>query len=292
MDKKPWLSIAAVLVLVSLACSAVTLPFNQSSAPDAASPAQGETPSETAPPQASPAAASNNPCNNVLYPLVPGQQMVYKIDAEGETSQLGLTVSSVDGSQATVDMLDMATGIVTQSTIDCEEGAIKQFPLVTMSTLFGDIMNGSLKMEYIAGLIAPSEATFVANNWDMGWESQYIMNGNITVEDEGDTLNILIDDSPVTMKWQTAGTGETVTVAAGTYTNVVKVTREMTMEVSIDAGGMAIKGVILISSTHWFEPYIGMVKMQIDSASMQYQGMTFPITMNENMELVEFRPAQ
>jgi len=218
--------------------------------------------------------------------------MVYKIDAEGETSQLGLTVSSVDGSQATVDMLNMATGIVTQSTIDCEEGAIKQFPLVTMSTLFGDIMNGSLKMDYVSGLIAPSEATFVANNWDMGWESQYIMNGNITVEDEGDTLNIVIDDSPVTMKWQTAGTGETVTVAAGTYTNVVKVTREMSMEVSIDAGGMAIKSTMLINSTHWFEPYVGMVKMQIDSASMQYQGMTFPVILNESMELVEFRPAQ
>ncbi len=291
MNKKTLILTIAILILLSLACSLFSLPANQSAAePPAESPAEEPPPASA--PENAPAGPGDNPCNNIFYPLVPGQQMVYKMDTDEGSTQMGLTVAGVEGSQATVDMLDMSTGIITQSTIECDAGAIKRFPLVTMGSLFGNMLDGTLNMEYVSGNIAPSEATLAASNWDMSWESQYTMNGEMTFEEEGETFTILINDSPVVMKWQTAGTGQSLTVPAGSYSNVVKVTREMTMQVSLDMGGMTIDSNLLINSSHWFEPYVGLIKMQTDSVSVQYQGMTFPVTMTETMELIEFRPAE
>jgi hypothetical protein len=154
------------------------------------------------------------------------------------------------------------------------------------------MLDGKMTMEYVSGYIAPTEETLVANNWDMAWESEYVMNGEITMENEGESITVTIDNSPVLMKWQTAGTGQSITVEAGTYTNVIEVTREMTMDISLNMSGMKLDSTLTIRSTHFFERYVGMVKMQIDEVSVQMQGMTFPIAMNETMELVEFRPAE
>jgi len=149
-----------------------------------------------------------------------------------------------------------------------------------------------MTMDYVSGYIAPTEETLVANNWDMSWKSEYLMNGKITMEEEGETVTVTIDNSPVLMEWQTAGTGESITVEAGTYTNTIKITREMTMDVATDMDGMQLESTLLVNSAHWFAPYVGMVKMEITEMSVKMQGMTFPVPMGETMELVEFRPAE
>jgi hypothetical protein len=64
------------------------------------------------------------------------------------------------------------------------------------------------------------------------------------------------------------------------------------MDIKLDMGLMAVDSVLYINSTHWFEPYIGMVKMEITEVSVEAQGMTFPIALDETMELIEFRPAE
>jgi len=207
-------------------------------------------------------------------------------------SQIGITTASVDGSEATVDMLDVSTGFITQSTITCDAGAIKQYPLVTMDSLFGDMIEGTLNMDYVSGVIAPTEETLVSNDWDMAWVSEYIMNGEMIFSADGESTKIVINDSPVVMNWSVASTGQSITVPAGTFTNVVEVKREMSIEISMDVGVMLVDSTLSIESTHWFEPYLGMVKMTVDSTSVQYQGVTFPIAADETMELIEFRPTK
>jgi len=118
------------------------------------------------------------------------------------------------------------------------------------------------------------------------------MNGEITMDEGGESMTASIDNSPVLMKWKTISTGESVTVEAGTYTNVVKVSREMTMNITIDMDGTKLDSTLVIQSTHWFEPYVGMVKMEITKVSISMEGMTFPVPMNETMELIEFHPAK
>ena len=285
MKRKNILLLLAALLVFSLACNF------------ASEMGKRDNTEETAPaenlPEATPLAESgDNPCKNVLYPLIPDSQLIYKNrTAEGET-QIGLTVSKVEDSQDTIDMLDMSTGIITQSTIGCEAGAIKSYPLVKLDTLFGDIAEGEMNMDYVSGVIAPSEDTLIANNWAMNWQSEYVMNGEMTFTDQGESMTINIDNSPVTMDWRVDSTGQSLSVPAGTFNNVVVVKREMAMQVSINMGGFPLKSDLTLESTHWFEPHIGMLKMTVDAVTAEFQGMTFPVPTDQVMELTEIRPAE
>ena len=289
MKKKNILLLVTVLLLFSLACNFISQLGSPANA-DAETPA--ETTEETTP-EATPAVDSgNNPCNNVLYPLVPDSQLIYKNrSAEGET-QIGLTVSSVEDSQATIDMLDLSTGIITQSTVGCDAGAIKSYPLGKLDTLFGDMAEGEMNMDYVSGVIAPSEDTLIANNWVMNWQSEYAMNGEMIFTDQGESMTINIENSPVTMDWRVDSTGQSLSVPAGTFNNVVVVKREMSMQVSINMGGFPLKSDLTLESTHWFEPHVGMLKMTVDTVTAEVQGMTFPVPTDQVMELIEIRPAE
>ena len=288
MKKKYLFPLVVILIIFTLACSL----FNPEILSDSEAAPPEEAPAESTSKSVPAGGPSDNPCNNVFYPLVPGSQLVYKTDTPEGESQIGITVASVDGSEATVDMLDISTGFITQSTISCDAGAIKQYPLVTMDTIFGDMVSGTLNMDYVSGVIAPAEETLVSNNWNMAWVSEYIMNGEMTFSAEGETTNIVINDSPVVMNWSVISTGQTITVPAGIFTNIVEVKREMSMEISMDMGVMMVDSTLILESTHWFEPYLGMVKMTVDSTNVQYQSMTFPIASDETMELIEFNKAE
>lgn len=289
MKRKNILFLLAVLLLCSLACNFIS---QQGNPVDVSQEAPTEITAET-PPEATPVATvDNNSCNNVFYPLVPGSQLIYKNQSTDGETQIGLTVSSVEDSQATIDMLDMSTGIVTQSTVGCDAGAIKSYPLVKLDTLFGDMAEGEMKMDYVSGVIAPAEDTLVANNWAMNWQSEYVMNGEMTFTQEGKSMTITIDDSPVTMDWRVDSTGQSLTVPAGTFNNVVVVKRDMAMQVSINMGVFPIKSNLTLESTHWFEPHVGMLKMTVDTVTAEFQGMTFPMPTVQVMELIEIHPAE
>ena len=288
MKKKYLFPLVVILIIFTLACSL----FNPEILSDSEAAPPEEAPAESTSKSVPVGGPSDNPCNNVFYPLVPGSQLVYKTDTPEGESQIGITVASVDGSEATVDMLDISPGFIPKSTISCDAGAIKQYPLVTMDTIFGDMVSGTLNMDYVSGVIAPAEETLVSNNWNMAWVSEYIMNGEMTFSAEGETTNIVINDSPVVMNWSVISTGQTITVPAGIFTNIVEVKREMSMEISMDMGVMMVDSTLILESTHWFEPYLGMVKMTVDSTNVQYQSMTFPIASDETMELIEFNKAE
>ena len=294
--KKKFLFISLSLLLVfTLACSLSSASDSESSTDSAPqNPAAAEKIEATATPvpTETPPAAEENACYNVFYPLVPGQQMIYKTTSPEGDIKTGLTVSSVEGNFATVDMLNMSTGIISQTTVECEDGAIKNSPAISMGTLMDDMFSGSLDIDYVSGYIAPNEETLIANDWKMSWESEYTMNGELTVTEDGETVTITIADSPVLMTWETVDTGQKITVEAGTYENTVKVTREMSMDITLSTNGIQIDSTLLIESTHWFEPYIGQVKMEVTEVSVKMQGMTFPVDLSETMELVEFRPAE
>ncbi len=298
MQKKHLLASLSLLLGLTLACSIFNPELfgsgseSDSSPQDTSSEESLAQATEEIAPAAEPTAKASGACNNIFYPLVPGQQMIYKTTSPEGDIKTGMTVSKVEGNFATLDMLNMATGIVSQTTVECEDGAIKNSPAVSMGTIMDDLFNGALDIKYVSGYIAPNEETLVANDWQMTWESHYIMNGELTITEDGETVTILIEDSPVVMKWETVATGQSITVEAGTYENTVKVTRDMTMEITINTNGMKIASTLLIETTHWFEPYIGQVKMDIDEVSIQMQGMTFPMDVSETMELVEFRPAK
>jgi hypothetical protein len=67
---------------------------------------------------------------------------------------------------------------------------------------------------------------------------------------------------------QTAGTGsaafETVTVAAGTYANAVKVICSLSVQANINVNGSNYSGTFTGNTTQWFAQNVGLVKLQTD----------------------------
>ena len=248
-----------------------------------------------------------NPCDNVFYPLVPGSQWVYKVntdnsedmatpDPNDNTNQIGLSVSSVDDGKATVDTLDISSGVITQTIVECDNGAIKNFPMLTLSIIFGDQVNGSVQTEYQNGIFIPAQTELDDKNWVDTWSGDYIMKGNFEAQDEEDELILTISDSPIKLNWETQGVHEAVEVPAGSFPDAIRVEREAEMNSSaqFDADGEVFKvdAVLSFKNTLWYEPYVGLLKQDIHDVSVKYRGMSFPVVVTGNVELLEFRPAE
>jgi len=243
----------------------------------------------------------SGPCANVLFPFVTGRQWVYQkiyVSADGAptptpdplTSKFGISVKEVNGSQAILNAVDLGTGATTQTTANCQDGAITDFPLMTLGSLFGNYLSGDIQMTYVSGIVAPSETTLDASGWNMQWEGEYIAAGTVTLSAEGDQTTITLSDSPVRLTWQNAGQ-ETVTVPAGTYENAYKVTRTAVMDASVNVEGLVAQGTLTFETVHWFAPYVGLLKTEITSAHLTAMGISFPIEMTgSSLELFEYHP--
>src|SRR5512136_3147784 len=130
----------------------------------------------------------SGPCANVLYPFIPGRQWIYQRMGAGQdgatpdplTSKFGLKVEEIADSRATLTSLDLSTGATTQTTAECREGAITSFPLLVISSLFGNYLMGDIQSEYVSGVFAPSKAELDAADWNMEWEGEYVTSGTVT----------------------------------------------------------------------------------------------------------------
>jgi len=274
------------IMAVTLACGATGTPTTvEDAAPPLLQPVATNTPDYS------------DPCANVLYPFIPGRQWIYqKISVDESiatpdplTSKFGISVESVSNSQATLNALDLATGAATRTTADCQEGAITNFPLMTLGSLFGSYLAGDIAVEYVSGVYAPSIIELEASAWDMEWVGEYIVSGDVTLASEGDAITVTLSNSPVTLTWQNAGQ-ETVTVPAGTYENAYKVTRATRADVTVSAEGLTGQAVITIVTNHWFAPYVGLLKTEIVSATLTTFGISFPMEISGSVELFETTP--
>jgi hypothetical protein len=240
---------------------------------------------------------TSSPCGNVLYPFVPGRQWVYQklgLEEDGSTpdpltSKFGITVAEITDSQAILNAVDLATGATFQTTADCQDGAITNFPLMTLGSLFGSYLAGDFQVEYVSGVFAPSAAELESSGWSMQWQGDYIINGTVTLSADGNQVTITLIDSPVYMTWQIVGQ-ETITVPAGTFENAYKIACTTQMDATITAEDLIGTGTILIETTRWFAPNIGLLKTEITSANMTTLGISFPMEINSSVVLFETHP--
>jgi hypothetical protein len=282
-----------VMLVVTLACGQGTVPTAQPSA--TVPPPLPATPQPTVTPDYS------GPCANVLYPFVPGRQWIYqKIAASADgaatptpdplTSKFGISVVEVNDPQAVLKAVDLGTGATSQTTADCQDGGITNFPLMTLGSLFGNYLGGNIQMVYVSGVFAPAKVDLDASGWNMQWQGEYVAAGDVTLSSEGEQTTITLSDSPIRMTWQNAGQ-ETITVPAGMFEEAYKVTRTAEVDATINAQGLSGQGTLTIETNHWFAPYVGLLKTEIVSAQLTTFGITFPIEMaGSSVVLFEYTP--
>jgi len=255
------------------------------------------------------AAGSDSPagaCDNIFYPLALNNQWVYRFDMyemdysestlDAVASETAMTVSAVSADSAELALLDYNSGLVTQSTVRCQDQAILDFPMTELKMVFVDLA-GSLEIEYVSGLFMPSEQQLIDSDWNMSWETQYAASGTLNGSYEGESLSASLSHSPIKMKWQVLSTGETLEVKAGTFSDLVKVNREISFEIpslkaTFQGNPLDISTKLTLNTDLWYAPHIGLVKQAVNSAQVKVLGIDFPISAWGYIELVSYQVGQ
>lgn len=238
---------------------------------------------------------STGMCNNIFYPLALDNQWIYQIQVEGaggnpELSDLGLTVSEVNDSSAVLAALDYGTGIVTKSIVDCNQGAILNFPMTELNLVFGEAA-GDIQLEYSSGIFMPSESDFIADDWINSWKTEYSANGKVSGTYDNNSATVNLSESPVSMEWELSEKDLSLQIPAGIFNDVVLIKRQLTFDITslkTTFGGQVldISTTLIIKTNMWYAPHVGLLKQEIDSAAIKLYGINFPI---ESIGIIELK---
>ena len=281
-------------ICISILLSVVAVLASSCGKPDA-QPTPEDSDINSSDSEITPPVIQDDPCNNIFYPLALDNQWIYQIQIEGkdgqpEIAELGLKVSEVNESSAVLAALDYGTGTVTQSTAECEDGAILNFPMTEMNLVFGEVA-GDMQLQYNSGVFMPSYTDFEAENWTNTWETDFTASVVINGIYDGETVTIDLSESPVNMSWQVIEKDGTIQVPAGNFNNVVLIKRKVTFEVTslkatIEGQVIDISTTLILNSNMWYSPYTGLLKQELDSATINLYGINFPI---ETIGIIELK---
>jgi hypothetical protein len=237
------------------------------------------------------------PCHSIFFPLVAKTTWVYReINASG-SKILKIYAQSVEGSSASISLWDLSSLARSDITVTCQDGAISRLSLFEAGFLFLP-RNGKFQMQSTSGLITPSEAALEAADWDFSWNADLDVSGSFLVVDRETSAiySITVPESTIRIEWRTAGAGdearESVTVDYDTYPRAVKVFMNASFAIllSTDEANQNVPATLEISGTLWFEPYVGLVKLTMDTSDILWNGTTLSVDMGSSLELTRFTP--
>jgi hypothetical protein len=160
--------------------------------------------------------------------------------------------------------------------------------------LLSDYLDGVLNTYHDSGTYVPAYSVFAQNNWMYAWQSKYLIEEPVgIINPAGGSALSLLRSSPIDVSFQTEGKYESVTVPAGTFPQALVVGNDYTMQVTVMIGGMNTSGELVIHTTQWYVPYVGLVRAQVDSASVAIiAGQENSMPINSVLELAGFTPGK
>ncbi|HTX91760.1 MAG TPA: hypothetical protein VMC09_11165 [Anaerolineales bacterium] len=234
-------------------------------------------------------------CANTLYPLRSGDQWTYQVSVYGKVYKVNMAVPSTSGQQAMVSLNNLSSGIGSQAGITCSNAAIQNFAWGAAAEILNQVSLNGLSVQYVSGVLIPSQATLANNNWKYSWTGDYSVTGQATVTYKGKSYTVVTNHSPMHLACHTAGSGsgafEAIQVKAGSFTTALKVLCSVSLQATIKVGGLSYTGTVTGNTTHWLVPNVGLVKLRVDSATLSYLIFTLPLTVNSNVELTNYQVA-
>jgi len=249
------------------------------------------TPTSTNPPTEIPPTPTLTPtpvpegaCANVLFPLLPGSEWIYQSSGSGGLSRMIFQVISVENELASIHVVDEKIGITTDDTVRCEDRAIVNLPLVYISLLLSDYLDGVLNTYQESGLTAPSLTTFQENNWAYSWDVEKLVEQKIEVQVPGQGSGYILQNSIIKIQSEGNDVRETISVPFGTFEQAYLVTKNLRVPVTIGSNSAIFE----VKYTEWYESFLGLLKIQVNSASIDYSGFPIPLQLDKTLELVEY----
>jgi hypothetical protein len=221
-------------------------------------------------------------------PLVIGSQWKYRVTTEsGEREYTLKVLERVDSGNVLmlVEFADQEKSV--RERVVCLDGAIEDFPLFVMDMLFADRLNKFMNTYHDRGLYAPAHTSLAENGWAQDWEVFYLTEDDAVIKSPFGPPDLIVGiSSPIDIAFRMDGSREVVTVPAGEFPAALKVSHDFTLSATLGASG----GHLIIETTHWYEPYVGLVRAQLDKATLSTNGQELSIPMKSILELIEFTP--
>ncbi len=282
-------TLAFLLLLVLSACNtAVPLPTPTST------PTQTAISTATITPTATP--FPSGPCISPLLPLTTGAEWIYRVPTtSGESLYTLKTLDRNDGRNIVimVEFTDQKNNVTVVEPVVCMDGAIENFPLFVVSMHFADYLEKDFNTYHDTGIYFPSYATLAENDWRMNWEVEYLTEDVAQLKSpmDGRALFVL-QSSFIRLSFEMDGTREALTVPAGDFPQALKVQHSFSFPVTLTLPTGATGSILTVNTTQWYEPYVGLLRSQVDSASLLLYGQNVPVPMESVIELVEFRKGE
>ncbi|MBN2045928.1 MAG: hypothetical protein JW757_12975 [Anaerolineales bacterium] len=298
-------SILIFAIFILAACSttapSATTPTRTTTPPDPTlTPTATTAPTSTSTPAPSitpsPTPVPNGPCDNPLVPLATGNQWLYR--ATTDNGEFLYTLKALERSDSRniaviMEFIDQTRGDTVQERVVCQNGAIDNFPLFLMDMHLSDFLDKLFDTYHDKGVYAPGYAAFVENNWELDWETDYLTEDRVSVKNPiGGPDLYLVESSPIHLSFQMDGSREGVNVPAGDFPQAIKVSHRFSMIVTLTLPTGGTGGSLILNTTQWYQPYVGLIRAQVDSAWVETGGQEFSAPFHSVVELVEFTPGQ
>jgi hypothetical protein len=225
-------------------------------------------------------------------PLVIGNRWTYRATTDSGEKTYALQALERKDIGNIVTVVEFGDGEQSvQEPVVCLNGVIEDFPLFVMDMLFADKLNKLFNTYHDTGIYAPAHQTFVEKDWMLSWDAKYLTEDAAYIKNPmvGSDL-VVLQSSPMELFFETDGTREPVTVPAGEFPQALKVshTFNLTVTITLPTGGSG--GLLTLYTTQWYEPYVGLVRAQLDSVTLRMGKQEFSVPMQSTVELVEFQP--
>lgn len=274
------------LVFILIGCAPAPVPSPTPTVTNTVTPA----PTITSSPTATPTPVPDGPCDNPLIPLVVGSHWTYRVTTEGGEKIYNLRAverQDVGNIVTVVEFGDEEQSV--QERVVCLDGVIEDFPLFVMDMLFADRLNKFMNTYHDRGIYAPAYTSFAETGWVLDWQAFYLTEDGALIENPMGPPDLVIgSSSPIDLTFQMDGSREAVTVPAGEFPQALKVLHNFTVSGTLGSGG----GHLTLETTQWYEPYVGLVRAQVDSASFTTGGQKLSVPWKSILELVEFTPGK
>jgi hypothetical protein len=238
--------------------------------------------------------STTHPCNNVFYPLARNNQWSYQLYIEGEpSSQTTLIVEETNETSAELTVVDNDSGTVTQSTVQCNEGEIINFPVTELNMAKG-FLDGEVDIQHVDGVFFPTESALTDANWQLSWKTESLANGQLGTTIDGENFSAVLSSSPVNMEWQVLSTGGSLSVPAGNFENVVLIERRLEINVTelqavFRGQNVNVSSTLSIITHMYYTPGIGLLKQELESAGLRFFGVNFPIEADASLVLTSYQ---
>ena len=253
------------------------------------------TPTPTFTPTSTPTPVPGGPCDNPLVPLGGTRdQWMYRVfTADGETnfhiSSLGVQDNG-GNVVAMIEYSDIKKALTIQDSIICQAGAIVNYPLLVLNMLFSGTLDKYIDTYHESVDYAPNYQALLQSNWALDWQSGYLTENEASFKNPtgGPDLYVLFN-THIDVTFKLDNTWGPVTVPAGEFPHALKISQDYSVPVTFidQASGGGSGDVLKINTTQWYEPYIGLVRAEISSASLQGTGS---VPLESRLELLEFDP--